>query len=194
MTITLYGSKPSPYVRRIRMLLHGRDFVFSPLNVYNDEDRADYAKLTPLRKLPILVDGDTTIYDSHVITSYLIEKFDLPTLSYEQHNLISGIDAVTDSLVVLFMAKSSGIDPNEDRMVFNLQHERLPDCLNWLSEQAKLGAFNDWDYASMCLVIMLDWIAFRDMWDVSAYGELHKVRDRFAGQPEVGPTMPEPWD
>jgi glutathione S-transferase len=194
MSLVLYGSKPSPYVRRIRMLLHGREYKFSPLNVYNDQDRANYAKLTPLRKMPILVDGDVTIYDSHVITSYLIEKFDLPSISYQQHNLLSGIDAVMDSLIVLFMAKNSGLDPNEDRMVFNLQRERLPDCLDWLSEQAKLGAFKDWNYPSMCLVAMLDWIAFRDMWDLSAYHELHQVRDRFAGEPEVGPTMPEPLD
>jgi glutathione S-transferase len=36
---------------------------------------ADYKKLNPVGKVPVLVDGDVSVWDSHAISIYLVEKF-----------------------------------------------------------------------------------------------------------------------
>ena len=48
MSITLYGSLPSPYVRRIRMHLDDTPYQFSAVNIYDDADRAKFSG-TPRR-------------------------------------------------------------------------------------------------------------------------------------------------
>ena len=191
MALTLYGSKPSPYVRRIRMLLHGHDFEFKALNVYDDASRAEFAKITPVRKLPLLVDGDAPIFDSHVIANYLQETLNLPVPSLTDHNLISVIDSVTDSLIVLFLAKTSELDTESGALYFRLQHERLADSLAWLEQQAVAGAFAKWNYASMCLVATLDWIDVRSLCDTSTYAALSAVKDQHSNQPAAQATYPE---
>ena len=138
MSMTLYGSLPSPYVRRIRMLLEGVDYQFNNINVYDNKQREEFSAISPLRKLPVLTDGDISIFDSHVIAEYLRKKRQWPEITIEQHNLISAIDAVTDSLIVVFMSKRSGIEVSEDKLLFKLQFEHLAIILNWLNEQTKI--------------------------------------------------------
>lgn len=191
MSITLYGSKPSPYVRRIRMLLHGTDFEFSVVNVYDDSGRADYAKITPIRKLPLVVDGDKTIFDSHVIANYLIEKLNLAPVTLEQHNLISGVDAVTDSLIILFMGKNSGLELSKDTLIFKLQYERIHDTLTWLEKEAESGVFSEWNYAAISLITLIDWVEFRELYDLSAFPNLVAVRNNFSDVEAAKSTLPE---
>ena len=69
MSMTLYGSLTSPYVRRVRILLENIDYEFKNTNVYDDTQRAEFSAISPLRKLPVLVDGDTPIFDSAAIRS-----------------------------------------------------------------------------------------------------------------------------
>lgn len=191
MSITVYGSKPSPYVRRIRMLLQGTDFKFEVINVYDDKTRAEFAKLTPIRKLPILIDDDKTIFDSHVIANYLLEKLDLPKPTLEQHNLISAVDSVTDALIILFLGSNSKLETSEDVLMFKLQHERIPDSLAWLETQAKAGAFEELNYATLCLITLIDWAEFRKLYAFDEYPTLLSVRDRFANESVVTATAPE---
>ncbi len=191
MSLTLYGSKPSPYVRRIRMLLAGQPFQFEAINVYDDATRAEYSKISPIRKLPVLVDGEQTVFDSHVIADYLMDKFALSKPSIEDKNLITAIDAVTDSLIILFMGKNSGLQPSPDQLIFKLQWERLPVLLEWLSERARGGDFQHWNFPVMCLIALIDWVKFSDLYDLTDYPDLLAVRDAFADSPVVQETMPE---
>ncbi|WP_286237921.1 glutathione S-transferase family protein [Neptuniibacter halophilus] len=191
MSITVYGSYPSPFVRRVRMTLEGIEHHFEPVDVYNDQGRAEYARITPIRKLPVLVEDDQTIFDSHVICEYLRQKKDLPPLSLDQHNLISAIDAVTDSLIVLFMATRSGLEPSAGQLMFKLQLERIPDSLNWLNQQAEQGAFADWDMPVIALIATLDWVEFRSLYDFSPYPALLAAREQFRDRPVVSETYPK---
>jgi len=50
----LYGSIPSPYVRRVRLALSGQAFEFISLNIFEQQDRAQLIALNPTRKIPML--------------------------------------------------------------------------------------------------------------------------------------------
>ena len=109
----------------------------------------------------------------------------------EQHNVISAIDAVTDSLIIVFMSKRSGIEVSEDKLLFKLQFERLPIILNWLNEQAKNGIFSDWHIATMALVSMMGWVSFRELYDLSDYPDLIRATNQYNDKAIVKSTRPE---
>lgn len=190
MSIVLYGSMASPYVRRIRILLEGVDHQFKVTNVFDEETRKTFSKVSPVKKLPVLTHGDVTLFDSHVIHQYLQQR-GLAELSVQEHNIVSVIDAVTDSLIVLLMGKRSGLDTSEETMIFRLQLERLPDSLDWLNQQAEQGAFDEWHFASIALISLLDWGQFRNLYDFSAYSALLAARDKHLQREIVRVTAPE---
>ena len=191
MSMTLYGSLPSPYVRRIRMLLEGVDYQFNNINVYDNKQREEFSAISPLRKLPVLADGNTSIFDSHVIAEYIRKKRQWPETTIEQHNLISAIDAVTDSLIVVFMSKRSGIEVSKDKLLFKLQFERLPVTLNWLNEQSKGGIFGAWNLATIALISMIDWVNFRELYDLSDYPALVRAANQHNDKAILKSTLPE---
>ena len=190
MTFTLYGSIPSPYVRRIRLYLEGIEHEFKALNIYDDLERQAFAKLTPIRKLPILQAGETVLFDSHSIAEYLREYKREPAFSHAQRNLIHVIDAAIDSLIVLFLSQRSDLPVDEDRLYFRLQRERLSDSLTWLEQQAQGTAFDQWHYPSMALVALMDWAEFRNLHSFAAYPALQAARHPYTQYPSVLATAP----
>ncbi|MER2493456.1 glutathione S-transferase family protein [Catenovulum sediminis] len=191
MSMVLYGSLPSPYVRRIRMLLEGQDYQFQLVNLYDDDARTEYSKIAPLKKMPMLEDKGQKIFDSHVIAQYVQEKFNLDKPSINDLNLVSAVDAVTDSLIILFYGKRSELEITTDKLIFQLQIERIPQVLDWLNEQAKQGAFDKWGYASICLLSLLDWITFRNLHDISQYSALLKVQQTHGEREIAKGTYPQ---
>jgi glutathione S-transferase len=72
---TIVGSYLSPYVRKVLACLHlkGVDCSVDPIvPFYGDEE---FARISPLRRVPVLIDGDVTIADSTVICEYLDERY-----------------------------------------------------------------------------------------------------------------------
>ncbi|GLS24919.1 glutathione S-transferase family protein [Marinibactrum halimedae] len=191
MSITLYGSLPSPYVRRIRLLLESMEYEFKAVNVYDDATRAEFSDISPLRKLPFLTDGDKEIFDSHVISEYVRKLKGLPETTLDEHNLISALDAVTDSLIILLMAQRSGLDATPETLLFKLQLERVPVTLHWLNQQAQAGAFTEWNLATIALICMVDWVIFRELYDLTPYENLLTARAQFASKEIVKSTFPE---
>ena len=191
MSMQLYGTLASVYVRRIRLALEDFDYEMKLVNVYDDIERQAFTQISPIRRIPVLVDGDQSIWDSHVIYQYLCDKRGQAGLSVEQHNLVSVIDAATDSMIILFQSRSSGVETPKDKLFFKLQHERVISALNWLEQQAKAGAFDDWNYPTMCMLATVAWAEFRGIDDVKAYPELLKVPERFSEREVVRSTQPQ---
>ncbi len=186
----LYGSIPSPYVRRIRLLLAETPYEFCPVNVFEDISRAEFNILSPIKKLPVLVDGEQVVFDSHVIFEYLQERQGLSPLTVADQNVISVVDAVTDSLIILLMGKRSELAVDADVLLFKLQRERIPDCLQWLEAKAEQGEFVAWKYSTMALLAMMDWAEFRELYEFSNYPSLRQVRASHQSRAIVQSTLP----
>lgn len=191
MTMKVYGSTPSPYVRRVRMMLEGMDYQLESVDVYDNAGRAAYGEITPIKKLPVLVDGDQTIFDSHVICEYLRRKQGLPEFSIARQNLVSAVDSVNDALIILFLAKRSGLEISAETMFFKLQMERIPSSLVWLNSQAEEGAFAEWHIGTIALISLLDWAEFRELYDFSDYPALLKARAAHQERAVVTETYPQ---
>src|SRR5690348_1204509 len=74
--LTVIGSYVSPYVRKVLacMNLKGLDYRVDPITPFFGND--EFERLSPLRRIPVLVDGDFAISDSSAICAYLDEAFD----------------------------------------------------------------------------------------------------------------------
>jgi glutathione S-transferase len=76
----IIGSYVSPYVRKVlaAMALKGLVYEIDPITPFYGNE--EFGRLSPLRRIPVLVDGDLTLCDSTVICAYLDEAFPEPPL------------------------------------------------------------------------------------------------------------------
>ena len=73
--IRIIGSFVSPYVRKVLacMNLKDLDYEVDPITPFYGND--EFQRLSPLRRIPVLVDGDFAVSDSSVICAYLDEAY-----------------------------------------------------------------------------------------------------------------------
>jgi glutathione S-transferase len=73
--LTIIGSFVSPYVRKVLacMNLKGLAYEVDPITPFYGND--EFRRLSPLCRIPVLVEGDFTISDSSVICTYLDEAY-----------------------------------------------------------------------------------------------------------------------
>lgn len=78
--LTIIGNTVSPYVRKILVLLtmKGIPFEIDPIVPFFGDD--EFARLSPLRRIPVLIDGDVVVNDSSVIAQYIEEKYPHPSM------------------------------------------------------------------------------------------------------------------
>ena len=76
----LYGAGASPFVRKVRVVLSekGLSHEHDPMLPFNVS--AEYKKISPLGKIPALVDDGKALSDSSVICAYLERKHPEPAL------------------------------------------------------------------------------------------------------------------
>jgi glutathione S-transferase len=78
--VKIIGSYVSPYVRKVLacVALKGLDYEIDPITSFFGND--EFERMSPLRRIPVLVDGDLSLCDSSVICAYLDEAYPEPPL------------------------------------------------------------------------------------------------------------------
>jgi len=76
----IVGSYLSPYVRKVLVCLElkGVAYEIDPIIPFFGDDR--FAKASPLRRVPVLIDDRVTLADSSVICQYLEDRYPEPPL------------------------------------------------------------------------------------------------------------------
>lgn len=189
MNYVLIGSVTSPYVRKMRMLLSTLGpYELKAIN-YLEKHDSDYLKsINPINQIPVLLDGDLTLYDSRVMYNYLAKKHKLTALSIQEENILSAIDAAMDTSINLFSLRRGGLDLQGGNTYVERQLERIPLILNYLtpwvnSLEPKNTAH--WNFLSMSLYSYLFWGEFREILDLSAHPEMKQFLERFKDAPGV---------
>ncbi|MEM0911638.1 MAG: glutathione S-transferase N-terminal domain-containing protein [Pseudomonadota bacterium] len=189
--LKLYGSIVSPFVRRVRLLLHGHEHEFVLTDIYDDAIRQEVMKQNPSMKIPMLVDNETVVFDSGVIYRYLREIMHWSPLSWEQENLVTTINAANDSLVTILMSSRSGLDiTDKTSLLFKLQYERLDIGFKALDDAVSDGKFSGWDYPEICLYCLLDWMVFRELYDIHQHTHLKRFWQQHQSDPAAIDTDP----
>jgi len=84
--IRLYDYPDCPFCQKVRIVLAEKDLEFERLHVdlrRGEQKTAEFLKLNPYGKVPVLIDDDVVVYDSTIINEYLDEEYPLPSLMPE---------------------------------------------------------------------------------------------------------------
>jgi glutathione S-transferase len=73
--LTIIGSFVSPYVRKVLACVNLKDLDYEvdPITPFFGND--EFERLSPLRRIPVLIDGELSVSDSTVICEYLDEAY-----------------------------------------------------------------------------------------------------------------------
>src|ERR1051325_3090440 len=78
--VKIIGSYLSPYVRKVLAVLHlkGIAYEIDPIVAFMGDER--FSKLSPVRRIPVLIDDRVTLCDSSVICQYLEDRYPAPAI------------------------------------------------------------------------------------------------------------------
>ena len=110
---TLISATPSPYARKVRILLQEKGLPFELQTEVPWDSTTKTPQYNPLEKLPVLIfDDGTSIYESHYILEYLEAKYPKPSLMPEglDDRLFAKkieviCDGICDALVLAFFER-----------------------------------------------------------------------------------------
>lgn len=151
--IRIIGNHVSPYARKVLVVLamKGLDFELDPIVPFFGND--EFTALSPLRRIPVLTDGDLTLCDSTVIAEYLDEAYPAPPMmpaSPVERARARWIEEFADGrlgdVIIWRFFQHRVIKPGVwreagDETVIARAIEELADCCDWLERQAPAGDF-----------------------------------------------------
>lgn len=163
MGYVLYGSQTSPFVRRIRMMLENIPYDFKELNIFETQDAVELNKVNPINQVPVLTDGEITIWDSRQIFNYLNAIHRFQNIDWKDENTLTAIDGAMNAGVSLLLMKRSGINTTEPYMYVVRQKDRMDSILDYLKPFIQDHALKTWDFHTASLYCFLDWAVFRGL-------------------------------
>jgi glutathione S-transferase len=143
----LLGVYLSPFVRKVAVVLtiKGLDYEQEPIMPGSTDP--DFKAMSPLGKIPVLVDGDLAVADSSAICEYLEEKYPEPTVmptdvgSRARARFLEefGDSKLVETASQIFIEKF--LNPNifgkeaDLERVARVENELLPPYLDYLESQ-----------------------------------------------------------
>ena len=154
MPLQLYGTPRSHFTRVVRITCHELQLDFEWVDVGNVGVSESFGG-SPLMQVPVLVDGDRTVWDSHNICRYLVERqgadpLGMESLDWVGRNLVSVIQGVMSTEVRLILAERCGMGTTG--VVFDKARETIRRGLAWIDEH--IEGHDGLDYPAVCAVAM----------------------------------------
>lgn len=152
--VTIIGSYISPYVRKVLVVLDlkGLTYRIDPIIPFFGTD--EFTNLSPVRRIPVLVDGSVTLADSTVICEYLEERYPKPRLFPEgpDHRararwLEEFADTRMGEVFIWRLFNQRVInpfvwrEPTDDEVLEKTLHEEIPRVLDYLEREVPGDGF-----------------------------------------------------
>ncbi len=143
--LTIIGNYISPYVRKVLVCLDlkGIPYRIDPIAPFVGDE--DFSRLSPLRRIPVLIDGDLVLNDSTVICEYLQDRFPTPSLypadpvqRAQARWLEEYADSYLGDVVIWRMFFQKGVrrflfnEGTDEDVVRKAREEELPVALDYL--------------------------------------------------------------
>jgi len=156
----LIGSTTSPFVRKVQLLLADEEYEFEQIKALTPEGAKKLNSYVPSRRIPVLIVDGKTIFDSTIISEYLLEKKSI-RLSIDEKLTLRLIDELCDSCILLFQHKFWDIDSNWENEVSKRMYGRSLAILKTLDQMISVDQLTelqkDWLYC------VLDWLRLRSV-------------------------------
>lgn len=148
------GSYISPYVRKVLVFLEtkGIEYEIDPIAPFVGNE--EFARLSPLKRIPVLLDGELVLTDSSVICQYLEDKFPEPSLyprdiaarararwleEYADTRLADGL--IWRLFYEISIKKRTTGQPADEAVVQHAREVEIPAALDYLETQVPPDAF-----------------------------------------------------
>ena len=203
MPLSLYAHPFSSYCQKVLIALYenGTPFELKMLAPETPENFGELARLWPLKKFPVLVDGATTVLEASVIIEHLVLYYpgsarlvpDDPKAALA----VRMMDRVFDNYVMTPMQRIVGnqLRPENQRDPFGVTEARamLETSYAWLDQTlagrtwAAYGAFSLADCAAAPALFYADWVHEID----AKHAHLKAYRARLLARPSVARAVDE---
>lgn len=196
--LTVYGTTTSPYVRRVRIVAHELGVEVKLINTREDDGQAQMRTVNPVWKVPTATIGELAMLDSTTICEYLLANRGPGSMepfradNVHERNLLTVIDGALDSLINAFYLGMDGVTTEASSYV-RKQRERAASAMTWLEQWATgpwLSQVQRLGLPEVALVTTLDWMRFRDAYDVSKHPKLVELATHWAERESFSSTYP----
>lgn len=143
--IKLYYHVDCPYSQKVRIVLAEKDLEHELVHVdlgKGEQKTAEFRKLSPLGKVPVLVDEDVVVYDSTVINEYLDEEYPNPALMPEDSAGRARVRLLEDFCdnffipqTIFILAELHRADAERDQDKIRRYSGEIQRVLQWLEPQ-----------------------------------------------------------
>jgi len=198
-SLQLIGTPLSHFTRKVRILLAelGVPFTFTRAPGVLAPAPSDYGG-NPLMRVPTLIDGEVTLFDSNHIARYLVRRHDpgdrLGVLSdsVDDLNRLAMINGVMANEVVLILARRGGLEDVDGVAYFRKLGIAIDLALAAIDHDlASVAADRDLDYRDIALICMWQHLQHYNLRpDLSRYPRISAEVARFAERPSVASTAP----
>ncbi|MBI5503243.1 MAG: glutathione S-transferase family protein [Deltaproteobacteria bacterium] len=152
--VRIIGSYLSPYVRKVLVFLElkGIAYEIDPIVPFFGDDR--FSALSPIRRIPVLIDDRVTLADSSVICQYLEERYPQPHLypaDIAERARARWLEEFADTRMgevfiwrlfnQLAIAPAVWGEKTDASVVEKTQSEEIPQVLDYLESQAPAHGF-----------------------------------------------------
>ncbi len=146
--LTIIGNHLSPYVRKVLVCLElkGIPYRIDPIAPFVGNE--EFSRVSPLRRIPVLIDGELVLNDSTVICEYLQDRFpEIPLYPADpvQRARARWLEEYADSqlgdVIVWRMFFQKGVrrflfnEGTDEDVVRKAREEELPVALDYLEAQ-----------------------------------------------------------
>jgi glutathione S-transferase len=151
--ITLYGANASPFVRKVMAVLAMKELPYEHIPSMPFSGDKELARVSPLQKVPALIDGDLNIADSKVICRYLESAYpDVPVYPtnlkdraradwFEEYGGTVLTEAAAGIFFHRFMVPNVFKRPVDQEAVNKIIDDKLPPMLDYLEGQVPAEGF-----------------------------------------------------
>jgi glutathione S-transferase len=150
----IIGNHVSPYARKVLVALDhkGVDYELDPIIPFYGTE--DFTRVSPLRRIPVLIDGDLILNDSTVIAEYIDERWPEPPLmpkGAENRARARWMEEFADSrlgdLIIWRLFYQKTIVPYvwkrelDHALIERTVTQDLPEALDWIEARAPSEGF-----------------------------------------------------
>ncbi len=196
--LTIYGTTTSPYVRRARIVAHELDVEVQLVNTADEPGQSQMRAISPIWKVPTATVGELHLFDSHTICEYLLHNRGPGPLArfsadnVHERNLIGVIDGALDALINGMYLGRDGVHSDASSYL-RKQKERATSAMAWLETWATgpwLSQVEQLGLPEIALVTTLEWMVFRDAYDVSRNPKLVELANHWRDRDSFAATRP----
>lgn len=142
----LYDYPDCPFAQKVRVVLAEKELeyetVFVDLRTGEHRQNAEFLKLNPYGKVPVLIDDEVVVYDSTIINEYLEDEYPHPHLMPESSAGRARVRTLEDYCDNSFLPSAGFVQAELSKPVEEQDAERLARYRNELQRGLKrLEAF-----------------------------------------------------